>query len=265
MKTPIKLIWKVEILKLIKRNDYLSMLAILGIGILFAASAMSNSYVGPTGQNALFWAVTQILNASIFFIAPIIMAFAGTRILSTELENGSISLLNYRIRNRKNMYIGKSLAITSFSVLIFLVSSASNIFFYYVFVCQNQQYATVDFIGENAQLLSYVLIATFFSSYFLVVQYALFLGTYLKPTLTIGCVFFTVLVVHNTFNLPLIRYFNPWYYIIELSNDVVNTTDKINTQGININSLFISHIVLCIGYAIIFNLLGMKKLEKRDL
>lgn len=265
MKTPIKLIWKVEIIKLMKRKDYLSVLAILGIGILFAVSALSDSYVGPKEQNALFWTVTQILNASILFIAPIIMAFTGTRILSAELENGSISLLNYRIRNRKNMYIGKSLAVTGFGILIFFVAVASNIVFYYVFVCQNQQYAARHFTGENAQLLLYVLIATFFSSYLLVVQYGLFLGTYLKPTPTIGCVFFTVLVVHNTFKLPFIRYFNPWYYIIKLSNDVVNTTDKINTRDINMNSLLIIHILLCIGYGIVFNILGIRKLEKRDL
>lgn len=265
MRTPIKVIWKVEMIKLVKRKDYLALLGILAIGILFATSILSDSYEGPHQQSALFWIVTQVSNASILFVCPIIMAFISSRTLAAELESGNISLLNTRVRNRKNIYLGKSLAVACFSVVLFIVTVLMDTILYYLMAAKSNGYASGKFFDTNTELLLCTLLAFFLFAYYFIAQYSLFLGAFVKPAISIGIAFFTVLLIQNTYKVPILKYLNPWYYVITIANDVISTTEAIGMSAIDMGMNVMKLLLLCIIYTLIFNLLAICKLKRKDL
>ncbi|WP_066499212.1 ABC transporter permease [Abyssisolibacter fermentans] len=265
MNTSIFTIYKIEMIKLIKRKDWLSLLALVAIGLLFGAAVLSDGYTGVSNQSTLYWLCCQILNSNMLFITPMIFAFIGARILASEIENGSILLYTTRYRNRSKFYIAKSLATISFATITFLLACVINIMIYYIFVCQNPAIASGNYLGNNTLSLVIALLAFYFSSFILTVQFSLFLSAYLKPAPVIGIVFGVALVLHNTFKIPYLRNLNPWYYLVNLSDDVFSTTSQMAANYSEKLSMSFLLILLIVIYSVIFNILGVKKFKSSDL
>jgi len=120
-------IFFIEIEKLIKRKEWIILLALGGISILFASAIFTDSYVGATNQSAIYWVCSQIFNSSALFISPMVCAFIAARTLAGEIENGSILLYTYRFRNKQGMYVGKNLALSCFVALVYLVVAIINL------------------------------------------------------------------------------------------------------------------------------------------
>ncbi|WMJ79416.1 ABC transporter permease [Clostridium sp. MB40-C1] len=265
MNTSLFTIYKIEMIKLIKRKDWLALLALVAISFMFGAAVLSSGYIGESNQSALYWVSTQIFNSSGILITPMIFAFICSRILASEIEDGSISLYTTRYRNRGRMYFAKNLATISFATITFIIVFIINIAIYYIFVCQNPTISSGKFLGNNIWALVIVLGAVYISSFILTTQFSLFLSAYLKPAPVIGIVFVIVLVFHNTFRVPYLQNINPWYYLIKLSDDVFSTTNQVVVNYSEKLNLFFAFILLNIIYIIIFNLLAVKKFKGSDL
>lgn len=261
MKTSFSTIYKIEVIKLIKRKDWLALLALVSISILFGAAVISNGYQGTPNQSAMFWIYTQAVNSSTLCFTPVVFAFVASRILASEIENGSILLYTNRYRNRGQLYLAKSLALAIFTVLSFLVMCLVNMAIYYTLVVQNPEIASGRFFGENTSMLFLALFTLYFSSFVLTSQFALFLSAFCKPAPVIGIVFMVVLVVHNTFKTPVLYKLNPWYYVVKIGNDIVATTEKV---AVNSN-LLISFGLLVAICVILFNFFGKRRFQKMDL
>lgn len=258
-------IYKIEMEKLIKRKDWISLVALIAIGMMFGVAVMSDGYVGMSNQSGLFWVCTQVFNSSILFITPMVFSFISANILANEIESKSILMYTNRFGNRKNMYIGKSVALISFATLTFIIICISNLIIYYVFVSNNPSIASGILIGENSIYLIIVTLMLYLASFILASQFSLFLSTIFKPTKVIGIVFLSTLILHNIYKVPVIRNLNPWYYIVRFSSDVISTTDNV---VVNLNEkceLGILFLIVCFIYIIIFNILGVKKFKKLDL
>lgn len=265
MKTKFFTLFKIEFIKLIKRKDWLALLALVAIGVLLGAAVAAENYSGAGGQSAFFWMCTQSLNSTIICISPILLAFVATRFLAGEIEQGSILLYTCKYRNRGKLYLAKSLALTGFAAFAFLVMCLVHLLVYYIFVIQNQQVASGMFWGSNTLLLSSSLFTVFLSSFLLTSQLSLVLSTFMKPTPIVGILFIIVLVSHNTGQVSVINKLNPFYYIIRLSSKVAGTTEKI---AMNLNEtvgLTIAAVLLTVLYLILFNLVGKRRFEKMDL
>ena len=118
MKISILHIIKIELLKFLKRNDILAVAVIVAIGFIYAIGMRNEMYEGVKNQNALFWITLQLVTTTVLFIGPVVTAFLGTQMLSGEIDNKSISLFTVRIRNRRNLFIGKSLALQVITAVI---------------------------------------------------------------------------------------------------------------------------------------------------
>ncbi|MBU3110229.1 hypothetical protein [Clostridium lacusfryxellense] len=258
-------IYKIEIFKLIKRKDWLALLALVAISLLLGVAVLSKSYKGPINQSALFWTSSQIINSTSLFITPMIFAFIGSRILASEIEDGSILLYTIRFRNRMKIYLGKSLAIISFATIAFLMDFIINIAIYYVFVCQNPSIGTGKFLGINTLSLVIVTLALYVATFILIAQFSLFLGAFFKPAAVIGIIFATALVVMNTTKVPYFRNLNPMYYVVRINDVVLDKTSQIVVNYSEKLNLFFLLVLLSVIYIIIFNILAVKKLEKSDL
>lgn len=265
MKTSFFTIYKIEVVKLIKRKDWLALMALVSISILFGAAVISNGYQGISNQSALFWIYTQALNSSVLFITPLVFAFVASRILASEIENGSILLYTNRYRNRGKLYLAKSLALVSFTAITFLVMCLVNMAIYYTLVVQNPAIASGLFFGENTTMLFLALFTLYISSFILASQFALFLSAFCKPTPVIGIMFLVVLVLHNTFKIPVLHNLNPSYYVVRIGNDITATTEKVAVNYSEVSNLLISFVLLAAICVILFNLFGKKKFQKMDL
>lgn len=265
MKIPFLTIYKIELYKLFKRKDWLALLALVGIGILFAAALLSDGYKGTESQSALFWIVTQMYNSSVLMVTPIVFAFISSRTLASEIENGSILLYTSKYRSRGRLYMAKSCAVLTFSVLTFAAMASINLFTYYTIAVRNPVYASGRLLGENTALLVMLMTALYFSSFFLVSQFALFLSAFFQPTPVIGISFAVILVLHNTFKVPFFQKLNPWYYVAWIGNDTASTAQALNSNIPGMLAFLAAFLVLAFIYAILFNLIGIKKFEHMDL
>lgn len=265
MKTRFSTIYKIELIKLVKRKDWLAMLALIGISILFGAAILSDSYIGEADQSALYWACSQVCNSSMLFVSPLVVCFVTTRILGSEIESGSILLYTCKYRDRSRLYGAKSLALITFTLMLFLVMFLANIIIYYSLITQNGEVASGQFFGHNSLLLVIGILAIYISSFLIASQLSLVLSVYLKPNTVIGIMFGLILVAHNTYKLPLIQKINPWSYVTYMFSDVIATTQVVDKDINNLSFTFLVFLLLTVIYLIIFNLVGIKKLCSKDL
>lgn len=256
---------RVELRKMLKRKDFLSLIGILGIGILFSASILTDSYEGAVNQSALYWIVTQMLNSSILFIAPMLLAYCSVRTLAQEIENGSIRLLVERIPDRRRLYLAKSISLYIYSSLFFVVSIVIHGLVYFVIVSRNRIFANGSMLGENTNILLSILFCLYLSSFVLVPQVVLCFGIFFKPGIAIGIIFILIMLAHNSYKIPIAGMFSPWYYLINLANDVMNTTERIAMEPAFIIKNLMAQLGLCGMGSVISCLLGRNMLKKRDL
>lgn len=265
MKTSFYMIFKIEMTKLLKRKDWLALLALAGINLLFGMAILSGSYQGPKNQSVLFWICTQILNASMLCFTPLIFSFMGARILSAEIENASILLYLDKFRNRKRMYAAKSASLLFFSVITFIFLFLINLATYYIVYFGNKSFFSNQFLGENTAGIFITMAILYVSSFLLTSQLSLCLGTFLKPTPVIGIMFLITMVCHNTYRLPVLRFINPWYYIVRIGGDICGTTQQISINWKQMTGSFGAFILLSIMYLILFYIVGSHNFKHKDL
>lgn len=202
-----------------------------------------------------------MLNSSILLIAPIILAYHGVQTMAQEIENGSLQLFERHIQNRKKLYISKSIALFIYCSIFFMVC----LFIYFIIVCQSEVYTSNTILGNNTWLLLCVLFTIYLSTFFLIPQIVLFLGTFAKQGVCIGIIFLLTLVAHNIYKIPTIGFFSPWYYIISLANDPINTTAAVPMSPSFMTANVVAQICLCGLGSLICVYFGMNILQKREL
>ena len=265
MRTPLALIVRIELIKFLKRKDFVAILGIVCIGFIFALNMRGEGYTGAENQSAVFWVTTQLLTVTSLFIGPIIMAFIGTQMLSSEIDNNSILLFNSRIRNREKMYFGKSIAMVLIGMLFFIVSVGILFVIYLVCTDDSTRYVTGKILGNNTLDLILVMFMNYVYAFFFVPQLTLFLGSKFKPLVSVIFAFGVSLFFGNTGTLPLVKYFNPMYYVVRLANDVASTTEIIHIDVSERVFCVLAQLALCIAVCLVFNLLGAQQLKERDL
>lgn len=265
MKASLLNIYKIEMIKLVKKKDIVSILIIVLLPLLFAISIMLNQYVGPEKQSALFWAGTQLSNASILYFTPVVFAVIAARIMAAEIQNKNFLLYIPRVRNRGTIYLAKTLAVITFALIIFIIVTVFNLLIYYVAVIRNPIYGTGEIFGTNGLDLIKFMIMIFFSSFILISNLTLFLSTKFKMMPTIGIVLLITSIFHFAWKVPYFSYINPWHYVVMMANAVGSFPDITKDLGVSINELLLSGILLCSILSIVFSVLGYRKFKEIDL
>lgn len=265
MRNNIWTVYKIELEKLIKRRDFVLLLALVAVNLYFGISTLSSIYDGVKNQSAIYWVFTQIFNSSTLLINSMIFAFIGSKTLATEMESGSILLYTIRIKDRKSIYIGKSLALLTFVTLVFIFICLFNIFIYYIIVSRSKGITCNLFFGNNTMYIIITMVMIYSSSFVLISQLSLFLGVFFKSSKVIGITFIVTLICHNTLTMPVVRYFSPWYYIKNFCNEILCVTEKVAINFNEKSELLLCFGILCCTCILLFNILAINKLEKREI
>jgi len=265
MKISLWLIIKIELMKFMKRNDLLSVTGIVSIGLIYAIGMRNETYTGVENQDALFWIALQFITVTVLFIGPVVTAFLGTQMLSSEVDNKSISLFTVRIRNRKKLYIGKSLALMIISSVFFAISVSVMMVIYFFIANSGNKFVSGKLTGNNADDLLCIMLLVFMYAFFFIPQFALSVGVKLKPLLTIVISFLVALVCNHVLTYSFLKYLNPMSYIYSLSDHVLETTEAVAIDSGDRAVWVIMQILLCCIYYILFTIKGIKAFEGKDL
>lgn len=261
MALKIKDVYKIEILKLIKRKDIWLMLTMILIPIFYASSAYFGSnivtYNAESKEYAFSFAKSMFEFVQMILIYMIFIILSTSRSLAGEIHDKSILLYSQRINNRKNIYISKSLALISVFTIIVVIFYVVSIILFYTLVLKTDIAVNIFIVKQEfIYLLSSTL--AIYVSYIFLIHFSLMLSCFFKPYIviiigTISLVSFTYL---NYF--PYVKYLSPTYYILKIS-EIEKTNDY------KIITLMIGCLAIHTIYAIIFNTIGIKKFKKRDL
>ena len=265
MKTSLWLIVKIELLKFFKRYDIFSVFAIVAVGIIYAVGMRDESYKGVENQSALFWIVLQLLTATVLFISPVVNAFLGTQTLSSEIDNKSISLYTIRVRNRKRLYLGKSIFLMLVSLVFFAFTLVVMFGVYMWIESSGSKFVSGTLFGNNSAELLCMLLLVYMYCFFLIPQIALSLGVRMKPLTTIVACFGLVVLFNHVMTYSFPKYFNPMGYIYGLAYDVLETVEPLDMDKAFVIRSVCLQICLCLFYYAIATICGIKNFEKKEL
>ena len=264
MKISILHIIKIELLKFLKRNDILAVAVIVAIGFIYAIGMRNEMYEGVKNQNALFWITLQLVTTTVLFIGPVVTAFLGTQMLSGEIDNKSISLFTVRIRNRRNLFIGKSLALHVITAVFFVITIIVMLAIYFGIANNGSIYTSGKIFGNNVADLLCLLLLIYMYTFFFIPQLALCIGTRYKPIITIVISFVASLVCNHVLTYSFVKYINPMNYIYQLSEDVLETTEVLSISSTGRGKCVLIQLLLCMLYYVVFMVLGTKSFEGRE-
>lgn len=265
METKLNTIYKIELRKLWKRKDFLSVLAIIGIGILFAISSISDTYTGPANQSCLYWITSQMLNSTILLITPMVCCYAGIRIFASEIDDNNIVLYTQRLRSRWKIYMGKLFSLLTYDIIVFSIGVIINGGLYYLIVKNNASIASGKLLDTNTEMQVYTLLIILISSFILPSLFALMLGSFIRPIPIVGVVFGITILLHNTFKANYFSYFNPNFYIVQFSNIALDTMKRnYDVLKEDYQRLFLFFVISFL-YSMIMSGLGLYRWDKKEL
>jgi ABC-type transport system involved in multi-copper enzyme maturation permease subunit len=257
-----KEIYKIEILKLIKRKDIWIIMTMLGIPMLYSIGVYAHSsvitYNGEGKEYALSFITNMFRFVYMVFIYIFLISLSTSKSLAGEIEDKSILLYTQRINNRKRIYIQKGLSlISAFSLISILFYITSLAMFYLFAVKRTDIISSVFFRKEEL----FMLISSFISIYLyyvFTINLSLMLSTFMKQNnvLITYSILFIVLTYLQQF--PYVKYLSPGYYISKISE--IGSGDTLG-----ISKILIPCIIIHLIYSLIFNLIGIKKFQERDL
>lgn len=251
---------KIELIKIIKHKDFLLMISMLFIPVMYSVGLAMNSksftYVGDKKVSGLAFASEMYTFVYMCFIYFIILSVCVIRSLKGEIENKSIQLYTQRINNRKKMYLAKNFAyliLVAITALIFIITS---IICFYLFMIRRVDIAVPEFCRNGELLYYFVKILAILLCFIFTVNISLFLGAYRKSFQAMGIFIFIWLSFMYLKEFFYVKYFVPIYYVEKIVNSDVG-----NCEWKCLVVLF----VLVSIYSVIGIILGQKKFEKSDI
>ena len=233
---------KIELIKIIKHKDFLLMVSMLFIPIMYSIGLAMNSksftYVGGQKVSGLAFASEMYTFVYMCFIYFIILSVCVIRSLRGEIENKSIQLYTQRINNRKKIYLAKNTAYLILAVITTLIFIITSIICFYLFTIR------------RADILAILLCFIF------TVNISLFLGAYKKSFQAMGIFIFVWLAFMYLKEFSYVKYFVPIYYVEKIVNSDVG---KCEWKCLGVLLMLVSI------YSVFGIILGKKKFEKSDI
>lgn len=257
-----KEIYKIEMIKLVKRKDIWMMLTMIGIPMLYSIGVYFESniivYNGSSREYALSFATNMFQFVYMVFIYVFLISLSTSKSLASEIDSKNILLYTQRINNRKQIYIQKGLSLISVFSIICLLFYIVSIVMFYIFVARREDIAINMFLKREELLKLLCSFVTLYLLYLFIINFSLMLSSIFKQNnvLIITSITFIVFIYLQSF--PYVQYLSPTYYINQIME-----VDPLDLQGI-VNVMLPCLITNSI-YALIFNIVGIKKFRERDL
>lgn len=251
---------KIEFIKIVKRKDFLLMLSMIFIPIMYSIGLAMNSksftYVGEHKVSALTFASEMYTFVYMCFVYFVILSVCAVRSLKGEIENKSIQLYAQRVNNRKKLFFAKSVAyhiLVIGSALIFVLVS---LVCFYLFMIRRKDVAVFDFCRQGEFIYCVVNMLSILLCFIFTINASMFFCAYRKSFEAMGIFIFMWLAFMYLKELSYIKYFIPIYYVEKIVNSDVGSCDW--------KSLIILFVLVSV-YSVSSMILGWKKFEKSDI
>ncbi|WP_250673396.1 ABC transporter permease (plasmid) [Paraclostridium ghonii] len=258
----IKDIYKIEIIKLIKRKDIWVMMTMIGIPMFYSIGIYTNSsvitYNGDGKEYALKFVIHMFQFVYMVYIFFFLISLSTAKSLAGEIENKSILLYTQRINNRKQIYIHKGLSLISVFSLICILFFITSLAMFYLFAVKRTDIISSTFFKREELFMLICSFLIIYLLYVFMINLSLMLSSFLKQNSVLIITSIVYIVFAYLQNFPYVKYISPSYYVLQISK-----IEFFNTQGI-IN-LIVPCIILHAVYFIILNMIGIKKFKERDL
>ena len=264
MKVTVRKIVTIELMKFFKRADMIVVLGLIVISFFYAVN-MEQSVGGQENQSALYWVTNQMMLITALFIGPVIMSYIGSQFLAVEIDNGSIMLFEEKIRNRRRLYLGKNIAMTIICTMLFLLCAGIMIGFYFLLIDRNIVFVSGKFFGANAREQITLLLYIYTYTFFFVPQMSFFLGTIFKPLSVIVISTGIVLLCNYVFNFSPLKYMNPFWGIMCLTDRVFGSAAEVTSGSVNLLQYDALQIGVVSGYYGVFLYAGAKVFARKDI
>lgn len=257
-----KEIYRIEMIKLIKRKDIWIMMTMIAIPMLYSIGVYTNSsaivYTGEGKEYALSFVNNMFHFVYMVFIYIFLISLNTSKSLAGEIENKSILLYTQRINNRKQIYIQKGLSLVSVFTLICSLFCIASFVMFYLFAVKRTDIISNVFLKKEELFMLICSFITVYLFYIFIINLSLMLSSFLKQSsVLMSCSIIFIVFIYLQ-NFPYVKYLSPAYYITQISQ--ISFT---NTQGI-IN-IMIPCIAIHAIYFLVFNWIGIKKFKERDL
>ena len=251
---------KIELIKIIKHKDFLLMVSMLFIPIMYSIGLAMNSksftYVGGQKVSGLAFASEMYTFVYMCFIYFIILSVCVIRSLRGEIENKSIQLYTQRINNRKKIYLAKNTAYLILAVITTLIFIITSIICFYLFTIRRADIAVPEFCRKGELLYYLVNILAILLCFIFTVNISLFLGAYKKSFQAMGIFIFVWLAFMYLKEFSYVKYFVPIYYVEKIVNSDVG---KCEWKCLGVLLMLVSI------YSVLGIILRKKKFEKSDI
>jgi|GEM_PF-4551252 len=251
---------KIELFKILRKKEFLILMCMLSFPILF--SLLMSVGVIKSGDIATGpLSLPNLVTTAFGFFEQIgalglITGILAVSILSTEVDNHHVLLYFPRISSRKRLYTQKALALTISFTIWFLCFVLVACLSYLVLVLTKSSEVSGLIIDEYSIQWLIALLGIYVYVIF-IMQFALFLGAYLKPIISILCLLGIIYGSLLLSGVPWLGYLFPVHYMQSAMDGIGKVT---GTPTVLIN--YAASIVLSLIYVVLFNILGRKRISR---
>lgn len=251
---------KIEMYKIFKRKDFLLMISMIFIPLMYSIGLMMNSksftYQGDGKVSALLFVSEMFTFVYMCFVYFIVFSVSSVRSLKGEIENKSIQLYVQRINNRKKIYLAKNIAHFIVIIACTMVFIFVSIACFYLFLTKRSDIAVHAFFRTGEFVKSIIDILSILVCFIFVLNISMFLSAYKKSYEAMGIFIFLWLAFMYLKQLSYIKYFIPIYYVEKIVNSKRSMYSIKN---------FISLLMIVVIVSVICTILGCKKFDKSDI
>lgn len=251
---------KIEFIKIVKRKDFLLMLSMIFIPILYSIGLAMNSksftYAGEHKVSGLLFATEMYTFVYMCFIYFIILSVCVIRTLKGEIENKSIQLYIQRVNDRKKIFYAKSIAYHFLVISSSIIFVAVSLVCFYLFLIRREDVAVLDFCRQGEFIYCVINMLSVLLCFLFTLNVSMLFCTYRKSFQAMGIFIFLWLAFMYLKEISYIKYLVPIYYVEKIVNSDVGSCDY---------KSFIILFLLVFACSAISMLLGCRKFEKSDI
>lgn len=249
---------KIELFKIIRKREFVVLMCMLCLPIVFGLLLFAGA-IKSTDVSAGALSLPGLMAVTVGFfeqlgILGIIVGIVAVSTLSMEIDNHNVLLYFPRLSSRKRLYVNKVLALSiSFTIWFFLFLLICCFSYLFLFF-----FGSPEVSGLITDAYTPGWISSLFGTYvylLFIINFALFIGSYLKPLVSILCllgILFGSILLHP---VPVIGHLLPVHYMQVAMNHL---STKAGVPSVITN--YAIAIAMSFIYTLVFTLLGRKRM-----
>lgn len=267
-KCKFRTIIKIELQKMLKNRETFLAFSMILIPLFYSIALSFRSpifqYLGHGNVDYFSFVHMTIAVSAIAMIFHAIFAFFAARFYGSEIENHSILLYVPRLRDRKKMFLAKSLSLQILLLVSFVTFALICIPCYILLASARPDIANGNLVRSDLLAKQGFVILSILLSFSTTIAIIMFLCSYMKFIPAVGLFLGFRVICKLVENFAIIKYLSPFFYYVELSKTVPDSGIS-GSLELPEPILLLINILLVLIYETVFTILGTRKFCDSDL